>query len=390
MISMKTAVDYWFFIEPYVFVGIANKSVLLYNTLDGVSLESEKNEVIDLFREILKVENCGVLLLTNERYEQPNINEFIQRIREKYMGDVIDVSLSKGKPVQLLPYFNFPDKLEIYKRHNFSPRKNVLENLSEISIHVDTTTNISKLICFLLSIPGNPTFNIIGDIGKVPNYNELLSYLNQYPSPKYILCYYDNMISLNSKYNNNFSYKISIRFPLNMHKWNRLEQILFSNDLPVEYIFDVMSNDDCSQVEQIINQFKIDKYRLNPIYTGNNIRFFEDYIFLNKEDILSAKLTIKDFFTHQAINVYDYGKINITPNGDVYANLNHPLLGNIYSDSIYDIVQKEIDEGKSWFRIRNQAPCNDCVYQWLCPSPSSYEIYIRRSNLCHVSDKVDE
>lgn len=387
---MKTAVDYWFVIEPYVFVGIANKSVLLYNTLDGVSLESEKDEVIDLFREILKVENCGVLLLTNERYEQPNINEFIQKIREKYMGDVIDVSLSKGKPVQLLPYFNFPDKLEIYKRHNFSPRKNVLENLSEISIHVDTTTNISKLICFLLSIPGNPTFNIIGDIGKVPNYNELLSYLNQYPSPKYILCYYDNMISLNSKYNNNFSYKISIRFPLNMHKWNRLEQILFSNDLPVEYIFDVMSNDDCLQVEQIINQFKIDKYRLNPIYTGNNIRFFEDYIFLNKEDILSAKLTIKDFFTRQAINVYDYGKINITPNGDVYANLNHPLLGNIYSDSIYDIVQKEIDEGKSWFRIRNQAPCNDCVYQWLCPSPSSYEIYIGRSNLCHVSDKVDE
>ena len=72
------------------------------------------------------------------------------------------------------------------------------------------------------------------------------------------------------------------------------------------------------------------------------------------------------------------------PNGDVYANLNHPLLGNIYVDSILEIVHREIDKGLSWFRIRNQGPCNGCVYQWLCPSPSNYEMEIGKSNLCHV------
>jgi pseudo-rSAM protein len=85
------------------------------------------------------------------------------------------------------------------------------------------------------------------------------------------------------------------------------------------------------------------------------------------------------------MNIYDFGKINIMPNGDAHANLNHPVLGNIYTDSIYEIVQKEIDEGKSWFNIRNQAPCTDCVYQWLCPPPSNYEIAIGRPNLCHIS-----
>ena len=84
------------------------------------------------------------------------------------------------------------------------------------------------------------------------------------------------------------------------------------------------------------------------------------------------------------MNIYDFGKINIMPNGDVYANLNHPILGNIYTDSLYEIVHKEVEEGKSWLRIRNEAPCNDCVYQWLCPPPSNYEIAIGRSNLCHV------
>ena len=72
------------------------------------------------------------------------------------------------------------------------------------------------------------------------------------------------------------------------------------------------------------------------------------------------------------------------PNGDTYANVNYPALGNIYTDSIYDIVCKEIEEGASWFRIRNQEPCNKCVYQWLCPPPSDFEIVIGRPNLCHV------
>lgn len=60
------------------------------------------------------------------------------------------------------------------------------------------------------------------------------------------------------------------------------------------------------------------------------------------------------------------------------------MLGNIYKDSIYDLVKKETEVGKSWFRIRNQFPCNSCVYQWFCPSPSKYEIAIGHSNLCNV------
>ena len=386
---MEIVIDYWFTIEPYVFVGITNQSVLLYNTLDGVTIESDKIEVIELLREMLQEENCGVVLLTNERYKQKNVNCFICELREKYMGDVIDVALSKGKPVQLLPYFNFPNKHELYKKHNFSPLKNVLENLSEISIHVDATTNVTRLIPFLQSIPGSPTFNILGDIRDVTNYSEILFYFNQHPSPKNMLCSYKNVIALQPAFGNNFSYRISVNFPMDIQQWNHSRQILLNQTLPVEYIFDVSSDEDIQQVEQLVEQFRIEKYQLNPVYTGENIRFFEENVFLNREDILSTSMTIKDFFTRQAINIYDFGKINIIPNGDVYANLNHPALGNICTDNIYEIIHKEKEEGISWFRIRNQAPCNDCVYQWLCPPPSNYEIAIGRPNLCHVNSCCD-
>jgi len=72
------------------------------------------------------------------------------------------------------------------------------------------------------------------------------------------------------------------------------------------------------------------------------------------------------------------------PNGDAYANIHYTALGNIYTDNISEIIHNELEKGKSWFCIRNQAPCNNCIYQWLCPSPSDYEIAIGRPNLCHV------
>lgn len=95
-------------------------------------------------------------------------------------------------------------------------------------------------------------------------------------------------------------------------------------------------------------------------------------------------LSMKDFFAKKSFNIYDFGKITVMPNGDIYANVNYPLLGNICTHTIYDIILKELEEGKSWLRIRDQIPCNTCIYQWLCPSPSNYEILLGRPNLCHV------
>ena len=43
--------------------------------------------------------------------------------------------------------------------------------------------------------------------------------------------------------------------------------------LPVEYVFDLSSFDDCLQAEKIIEQFNIEKYRLTPVYTGDNLFF---------------------------------------------------------------------------------------------------------------------
>lgn len=101
MISKKSLTDYWFKIEPYVHISIVNNCALLYNTLDGAFIETDKIEVIELLNGILQKENCGVVLLTSDRYQQQDIKRFINELLKKYMGDIIDVDLSKGKPVQI-------------------------------------------------------------------------------------------------------------------------------------------------------------------------------------------------------------------------------------------------------------------------------------------------
>ena len=384
MITKKETTNYWFKIEPYVHISIVNSNVLLYNTFDGSFIESKDIEIVKLLKETLLKENCGVVLLTAERYNLDNIRKSIMELRAKYMGDIIDIELSKSKPVQIMPFTSLVNTQELFKKQNFPTGKKILEYLSEISIYVDYNTNIMDLNSFLKSLPNISTVNIIGNLKDVANYKELLLVLDQFPSLKKITCNYSNVISLQPEFVNNFSYSILINYPIDISKWNYSRRLLLNQSIPFECIFEVTSMDNYSQINKFIEEFGIEKHQLKPVYTGDNIDFFKENVFLTKDDILSTPLSISDFFINQSMNIFDFGKIAIMSNGDIYANVNYPILGNIHTHSIYEIISKELEEGRSWLRIRNQAPCNTCLYQWFCPSPSNYEIAIGRPNLCHV------
>lgn len=126
---MERTSDYWFMIEPYVHINIANGYMLLYNTLDKETIISNNEKVINLLEELLQDENCGVTILKNEQYRQNDIHSFITNLREKYMGDIIDISLSKGKPIQILPHTNFCNKRN--EKYNFVKNANLLHFLNE-------------------------------------------------------------------------------------------------------------------------------------------------------------------------------------------------------------------------------------------------------------------
>lgn len=201
---------------------------------------------------------------------------------------------------------------------------------------------------------------------------------------KKVYCLYTEIPCSQTFFMNNFLYCVLVNFPIDIRLWEDVLITLREQNLSYKYIFNVASLNDCQDAEQLIERFRIKEYQIKPIYDGTNMTFFKEYVFLSKKDILSMPISIKNIFANQAINTYDFGKINIMSNGDVFANMNFLPIGNIYKDSVYDIVCKELNEGESWFRVRDKEPCNRCVFQWLCPSPSDYEIAIGLTNLCHV------
>ena len=87
------------------------------------------------------------------------------------------------------------------------------------------------------------------------------------------------------------------------------------------------------------------------------------------QDILAAPIDRKTIFRHRTLNDNFFGKLTIYPSGEVYANVNCSVLGNIQDLSLKELLYKEITEGNAWLRIRgNEKPCNQCVNRDLCPS----------------------
>lgn len=98
--------------------------------------------------------------------------------------------------------------------------------------------------------------------------------------------------------------------------------------------------------------------------------------------IKERKLCKREIFLHQAINSNNFGRLTIMPDKNIYSNINYPPLGTI-DNNIYELIQKELIINYSWRRVRDCYPCNECIWQWICPSPSNYEIVIKKNNLCH-------
>ena len=136
---MERTSDYWFMIEPYVHINIANGYMLLYNTLDKETIISNNEKVINL-----------------------------------------------------LPHTNFCNKRN--EKYNFIKNANLLHFLNEIIIHLDHILDQDKLIDYLQSMPDNITYSISGDLKHIAKFDKLVDFLNQYNSSKKIIFFYTKYI----------------------------------------------------------------------------------------------------------------------------------------------------------------------------------------------------
>lgn len=412
---------YWFYIDTYVHFFLKNDSILFYNSYTGKILEYKGNkDIIRLVKRLLSPRNLQVILLKETDIAQPTLSGFISDIRENFMGDLLDVSYSNGKPILMPPLVkNQRDVTLLKKEKDRSVGEDILSYLTEISLYINETCSQScslckkaykQFLCCTSSQNGKNQLkpdqigslfssvnhsrlarvNILGgDFLTYPYLNDLMSIIKPINCEKNYYLHYLNLPAhktlLRSLVGGDSLLVIIVSFPFSEE---RLDEALFSvKDLELrkKLMFIIEDKNTFELAESIASKYVIEDALYIPFFNGNNFSFFRQILFITREDIKNDRVSSREIYARGFINPLYFGRISVSPRGQVYSNVNDTALGEIGTDSMYKLLSKELVGGKSWRKIRRKVqPCKSCVFVDICPPISNYNRIIKRYNLCNI------
>ncbi len=403
---------YCIYLEPYGFIFQESEFYALYNTLNGVLLRYRKDEKAgEIIREIDEEGSNYCALIDDNDISNENIRKLISEIRDAFIGDILEIQSSGKRPFVAKPLLRLINDIHNTHDENMSG-VDVVDNIHEVTFYSQNRCphncsycheyNKQHLFCTFVE----EEYRL-----KKEEYVECLNRLHAVGGQKINLivgAVFDNIIAtiintseeLEIGVDIYIHYRNVLKFPLENLNMRKNKLIILIDDLvdnneftltqkriqqfSVKWDFLITSEADYEGVEMIIARENLINWTITPFYTGNNLSFFEDNVFMRDEDILISPIARRKIFARQTLNEFFFGKIYIMPNGDVYTNFTDKPIANLANDTLGEIAYIASLPDSSWFLRRNQAPCNNCVYQWLCPSPSNYEFVIGRPNLCHV------
>lgn len=407
----------WLYLEPYTFISEDCNYYLFYNSKTKKGVSFEKNESISpVIKELQDIENLYSVKIDIKKIEDSRLFDFIKIIQRMGYGDIIEGNIEK--PLVFPPVLNLQYSVERIKEHDISIKENILSYLHEVFIYVNSeclldcmncSSRFKQYICctkskevlnfdslrrFLYSISNTGAAITIlgGNIFKYEKLKELIDILEKIKSIHTIVTDWRNIPSdygiLSLLDRNVFKLKIIVNEPpFDIVSIVAYAKKIKQNNISQNWEIIVTSLSEYNDAEILSEELSsFANVAIKPFYNGRNLKFFEEYVYVDQEELERIKLDRQSIFALQKLNTYAFGKINIFSNGKIYANVYNKPIGCI-EDSIKDILGKELEEGISWRSTRyDKEPCSECRFNLLCPSISNYEFAIGRINLCHIRD----
>lgn len=406
---MKT---YYLYTEPYTVYSCKGNKILLYNCLDKQSTITTVDKELERIIEGLNREKF--IVLTEEDIQKETVRNFVRLLQVSYNGDILPAGEKQIPPALFHPIVNNQRDFDrLLKVDKINIDNQVMNYLEEVYLYLNGVEEGSeyppfrqvpsymnqegdidadKIIKWLESIHNKQMnqLNLLGgDVLQHPHFKEIMEVAKS--KTHEVKLYYRYDLFKSSYLQQLQSYDIDQLFivvPMQAVNNTLLEQRTdemkdFSSFI-IQWIFLISSEEEYMQADKFITRHHIDNYQIKPLFNGKNLNFFENEVFLTQEEILSLKPEKREIFANQKINRNDFGRITVLPDGSIFANTNNSSLGTIEKDRMHDIIYHEMNDGCSWLNIRRQPPCSNCIFQWLCPSPSNYESVIGKPNLCHV------
>lgn len=422
--------SYWLYLHPYVYASIKKNNALLYNTLNGERLEYHEDEtIIPLIRRLNSDTNLYVVKIKEGEIDKTT-SRFIDRIRQLYMGDIIDTSLRPIKPIQTKPILNLQKTFDYLtsagEKSKILVDDEITDYLNVVNLHINNRCGQSCEMCenayrqFLCCHTGkynSPTHDIhLDDLSRLikettnsrlyrinvmggniflhPDLMGLVEVLTKTRVLKIYHVHYLNICDNSSFFHSLREYKDSeygsrliviAHFPLETNLFHRHMELLDRYNIPKRFVFAVQSGDDIAKAEDIVTEIQPEDYDFAPFFNGNNLDFFEEYVFLDKDSIFENTLTMNDIFSRMTLNSLNFKKLTIMADKTIYANMNNRPIGELGKNHVLDLVYRELHNGRSWTKVRKHVnPCKSCTYNALCPPISNYEYVLGKYNLCDI------
>lgn len=175
----------------------------------------------------------------------------------------------------------------------------------------------------------------------------------------------------------NIEYRIII--DLSCLAYKKIEEYLnkISDRINIKIFFLLSEPDQYKIIERIIKRSPWLNYLRLPFFDGTNYDYYKDLVTL-QNDIYIANRTVKKITLNKLLNTNYWGKLYITSSGEVSSTYDSGVLGNILSNSIKEIVYKELtNENSIWLHIRNNDKCGKCVFQYICPPISMDKLSVK-------------
>lgn len=413
---MENKAEYYLYLESYVFLFKKENKGLIYDSFAKKSyLFDIEGKLENLISNLLDITNMYVVTVTQEMLDDIFVKKFIKLIRNFYIGDIIPISKTSIKPILFPPLLDFqgnkPDGLK--KKGN-----DILKNLSELTIYLNSfcenkkcsqkcslfsrqclfckkeehynSLNYEQLKNFLKDLPtlNFPIHIIGGSLSLYSNWSDLISFLTNYNFVYYWI-HYTEFLSKKEIYKN-LKCKILIDYPIIENELDEVLEFAKESKSNISFRFLIRDLDTYKKTFPYQEKYPSLEMDILPIYDENDTFLYEN-VFLTNSDLEDFNLSKKEIFSHQILNTNHFGKLLIDSTGLIYTNLNENPIGHISSYSLKSALLKIFNlKTCSWFKIRDMRPCNQCLYQWLCPSPSNYDYVMRKSNLCQMKFEKHE
>lgn len=392
--------EYWFAIYPHCFLWLKEEEGLIYNAENFRKIRFRNTGLLRQKTGLLsEMENLYCIRLTDEELADKELNEWVQTMVNSGCGTLVEDDGMNQRPLSLPPILKVQDEADYYRwEHNLGIDGNVIENLHRIVFHINGSENGNELYAKQTNYP--TTENRTLDAETILRFamnarsSSFLTGISLIGNP----FVYDGLERLTDSLKTICPVSVYCAWEDARHSLDKVKElteranlhIVIKNNAALDelppngaYTFLVASEEEYEDALECERRYGIEHMDIVPVYNGCNQTFIEECLYMDKASIQEIALDKREVFIRQKLNIQDFGKLTVMTDRKVYANVNHEAIGCV-EDTPQSIVYHEITEGRSWLRVRDRKPCCDCVFQWLCPSPSNYELVIGKNNLCHV------